>query len=102
MLFRSEEVIDAGDIVSTTVDAINARGDLALYQRRRKWLVKCRAMNVTGFRSGQYLTMTSSRRFGGAFASGVKMYVMQVEKRLINADVMAVDLQLCSDIYGEV
>lgn len=97
-----EEVIDAGDIVSTTVDAINARGDLALYQRRRKWLVKCRAMNVTGFRSGQYLTMTSSRRFGGAFASGVKMYVMQVEKRLINADVMAVDLQLCSDIYGEV
>lgn len=97
-----EEVIDAGDIVSTTVDAINARGDLVLFQRRRKWLARCRGMNVTGFRSGQTIVLTSSRRFGGAFAAGVTMYVMQVDKRLLNADMMAVDLQLCSDIYGEV
>lgn len=98
-----EEVIDAGDIVSTTVDAINARGDLALYQRRRKVLVNCKAYNFTGWRSGQKLTLKSSKRFGGLFAgAGMTMYIMEVQKSIINADVMAVSLRLASDIYGEV
>lgn len=97
-----EEVIDGGDIVSTTKDAIEARGDLALYQRRRKWLITCRAYNTTGWRSGQKLTMTSTRRFGGAFATPVTLYVMEVQKQILSADVMAVDLKLASDIYGEV
>ena len=103
-----EEVIDAGDLQNVSTDAVNARGDLIMFQRRRKYGASCRFIGTTGWKSGQYLTLLSTKRMGGAFylqsngTYGRQMFVMEVTKSILNADTMAYDVRLSSDIYGEV
>jgi hypothetical protein len=103
-----EEVIDAGDLMNVSTDAVNARGDLIMLQRNRKYGAVCRFIGTTGWRSGQYLTILSTKRMGGAFYTqtdgtlGRKMWVMEVTKSILNAETMAYDVRLSSDVYGEV
>lgn len=103
-----EEVIDAGDLINVSTDAVNARGDLIMLVRNRKYGATCRFIGSTGWRSGQYLTILSTKRMGGAFYTqtdgtlGRKMWVMEVTKSILNAETMAYDVRLSSDVYGEV
>lgn len=103
-----EEVIDAGDLINVSTDAVNARGDLIMLQRNRKYGATCRFIGTTGWKSGQYLTILSTKRMGGAFylqtdgTYGRRMWIMEVTKSILNSDTMAYDVRLSSDIYGEV
>ena len=95
---RYEEVMDAGDLKNATVDSINARGDLILLQNQPKLLISCRTINTTGWTSGQRLTVVSTKRMGGINKT---FYVIEVNKSILSPSVMAYDLRLADDIYGE-
>lgn len=96
---RYEEVMDAGDLKNATVDSINARGDLILLQHQPKLLISCRTMNTVGWTSGQRLTVVSTKRMGGINKT---FYVIEVNKSILSPEVMAYDLRLADDIYGEI
>ncbi len=97
-----EEVIDAGDLHNVSQDAVNARGDLIMLQRKRKYGGSCRFIGTVGWKSGQYLTITSTKRLGGALSAGKTFWVMEVTKSILNSDTLAFDVRLSSDIYGEI
>ena len=96
-----EEVFSAADLEGVSSDAIRARAELYLSQRAHVWVGTARVYGA-GWRSGQYLTVTSDRRFGGAFTAGVRLYVTEVSKRFATPDAWVNDLALSSNLYGEV
>jgi hypothetical protein len=95
-----EDVFSASELVNVSQDAIKARAQLYLATRGHKWVGTARVFG-SGWRDGQVFRFTSDRRFGGAFASGVDMYVTDVQKRFATPDQWQVDLTLSTDIYGE-
>ena len=95
-----EDVFSASELVNVSQDAIKARAQLYLATRGHKWVGTARVFG-SGWRDGQVFRLTSDRRFGGAFASGIDMYVTDVGKRFATPDQWQVDLTLSTDIYGE-
>ncbi len=95
-----EEVFSAGDLEAASKDSIRARAEMYLRQRAHKWSGSAIAIG-TGWRAGQWLTVTSSQRFAGAFASGRAMYVTDVRKGLATPDAWRNEITLSTDVYGE-
>jgi hypothetical protein len=95
-----EEAFSAAEIVNASQDAIKARAQLYLGTRAHKFTGSARAFG-TGWRDGQKFRLYSDRRFGGAFASGVDVYVTDVVKRFATPDTWVNELTLATDIYGE-
>lgn len=95
-----EDVFSAAELVNVSQDAIKARAELYLSTRAHKWVATARVLG-SGWRDGQVFRLTSDRRFGGAFASGIDLYVTDVSKRFATPDQWMVDLSLASDVYGE-
>jgi len=95
-----EDVFSAAELVNASQDAIKARAQLYLSTRGHKWVGTARVLG-SGWRDGQVFRLTSDRRFGGAFASGIDLYVTDVAKRFATPDQWQVELTLSSDIYGE-
>ncbi len=95
-----EEAFSAGELVNVSQDAIKARAELYLATRKHKWSGTARVYG-TGWRDGQVFRFYSDRRFGGAFASGVDLYVTDVAKRFATPDQWLVELTLSTDVYGE-
>lgn len=95
-----EDVFSASELKNASQDAIKARAELYLSTRGHKWVGNARVYG-SGWRDGQVFRLTSDRRFGGAFASGVDMYVTDVTKRFATPDQWMVELGLSTDIYGE-
>ena len=97
-----EEVYSATDMDGASSDSVKQRAFLYLTTRSHKWSGNCKVFG-TGWRAGQYLTITSSRRFGGQFANGLTFYVVDVRKRFQtpDADGYLNELVISSDVYGE-
>lgn len=95
-----EDVFSASDLSGVSQDSIRARAELYLYQRRKRW-VGTFGVRATGWHSGQRFTLTSDRRMGGAFASGMTMWVTSTAKRFATIDAWHVDVEFSSDVLGE-
>ncbi len=95
-----EDVFSAAELVNVSQDAIKARAELYLATRAHKFVGTARIFG-SGWRDGQVFRLTSDRRFGGAFASGVDVFVTDVTKRFATPDQWLVELGLSTDIYGE-
>lgn len=95
-----EEVYDGSDLIDQSQDAIRARALLYLQQRAHKWSGSFRVFG-TGWKPGQHFRFTSSRRFGGVFASGITLYTIDVQKRFATADEWVNEVAISSDVYGE-
>lgn len=95
-----EEVFSASDLIAVGKQTIEDRATLYLNARRHKWQMTCGAYG-TGWAAGQSITITSSKRFGGQFASGVKFWVTDIEKSFPTPDVYINKITLSSDIFGE-
>jgi hypothetical protein len=95
-----EEVFSASDLANVSADAIRARAELYLRQRRHRWTGSA-GVYGTGWHAGQRFTLTSSARFGGAFASGRTMWVTAVTKRFPTPSHWQNDIEISSDVLGE-
>ncbi|MBU6290307.1 MAG: hypothetical protein KGS10_19280, partial [Chloroflexi bacterium] len=73
---------------------------LYLGTRRHKWTGTARVFG-TGWRDGQKFRLYSDRRFGGVFASGIDVFVVDVTKRFATPDQWLNDLTIATDVYGE-
>lgn len=95
-----EEAFSASEMVNASQDAIKARAQLYLGTRRHKWTGTARVFG-TGWRDGQKFRLYSDRRFGGVFASGIDVFVVDVTKRFATPDQWLNDLTIATDVYGE-
>lgn len=97
-----EEVYDAGDMESVSKDAIYARADLYLKSRRHKWSItfRCYGSWSKEWRPGQVLWFVASQRYGGKFAAGKTMHVIDVRKSMVTPTTFVNDITLSSDMYG--
>ena len=95
-----EEVFSASDLVAVGKQTIEDRAQLYLAARRHKWQMTA-GVYGTGWAAGQSLVITSSKRFGGQFSSGLTFWVTDIEKSFPTPDVYLNQLTLSSDIFGE-
>ena len=95
-----EDVYSAPDLSGVGADSIRARALLYLYQRRHKWTGSMGAYG-TGWHAGQRLTLTSSKRFAGEFSAGLTMWVTGVSKRFATIDSLLNEIEISTDVLGE-